>query len=286
MPQRAAWLKVIMLPAILCVGMLARNAVLSGWLFYPAPYGHLPVSWAVPENPISNADNSSSISVRSSYAILQAWARQPGSNCLHALDGGRWDWLPAWWEKNRQAMEMKLFGGGLIFLFFGLLFGLRRATDGFLLMATGITAANLLFWFFTAPDLRFGEGNIWLWFALTGTLCLSSFSVFRRALLASGIVVVSTLLITSGDWSWPPKATCWHIGNATEANLEYVQLQNGQKPPLCVWVPKGDDWAGDARLPGTPSPNNALRCRVPGDLRHGFYFPPTAGAAALKSVPR
>jgi hypothetical protein len=40
-----------------------------------------------------------------------------------------------------------------------------------------------------------------------------------------------------------------------------------------VLVPNGDeDRAGDLPLPNTPHPQDNLCCRVPGDLRQGFYI--------------
>jgi len=39
-------------------------------------------------------------------------------------------------------------------------------------------------------------------------------------------------------------------------------------------VPDNGDLCGDGPLPGTPYPLDTLCCRVPGDLRRGFYIAP------------
>jgi hypothetical protein len=276
LPQRAAWLRVLVLPAALAAGMLARNAILSGWLLYPAPHGQLPVSWAVPERTASVEPGAVMHTVRNGYAMFRAWARQPGPGYLEALRGGPWQWLRPWWQKNHHAVELKLLGGGLLFLVLGLLPGRRRAPAGLLHFAVLLTGANLAFWFFTAPDLRFGEGYFWLWFALTGTLLLLRFGSPRHALERAGTLALIALLPAQPGWAWPENIGWWQIGHALEANYHTVQIHNGQQPPLYVLVPDGDDRAGDIPLPNTPYPQDALCCRVPGDLRQGFYVKPVA----------
>ena len=158
-------------------------------------------------------------------------------------------------------------------LVLGLLPGRRRAPAGLLHFAVLLTGANLAFWFFTAPDLRFGEGYFWLWFALAGTWLLLRIATARRALALAGTLALLALLLARPGWAWPEKIGCWQIGHALEAPYHTEQLHNGQEPPLSVLVPNGgEDRAGDLPLPNTPHPQDSLSCRVPGNLRHGFYI--------------
>ncbi|TAN37793.1 MAG: hypothetical protein EPN23_04580 [Verrucomicrobia bacterium] len=269
LPSRCAWLVGIALPLMLAGGLLIRNAILSGWLLYPAPYGQLPVAWAVPANPVPLPGGGLSYSMRNQSALMRAWARQPGPDYeKRAAQDKSFPWLQPWWQRNRHAIELKLLGAGLLFL----LFGCCRRPDGHLFFAVLAVSATLLAWFVLAPDLRFGEGYFWLWFALTGAMCLSSMVSWRYSMLSAGLWAVLLLMATFPGWSWPPKITIWHLGHALVSNLRNVQLDNGQQPPLVVWVPEGDDRCGDAPLPCTPFPQDALCCRTPGNIRNGFYL--------------
>jgi hypothetical protein len=276
-PQRAVWLRLFLFPVLLAAGMLARNAVLSGWLLYPAPQGRLPVSWAMPERLDPALPAAAMHSVGEGYRTFRAWARQPGPDYRQVLTGGLWEWLPSWWQRNRHAVELKLLAGGLLFLVLALLPGRRREPLGWLPYAILTCGVLLGFWFFTAPDLRFGEGFFWLWFAVTGALLLTRLAPPRFALAAAGTLAVTALLLAHPRWMWPEKIGWWKIGHALEARYHTVTLNNGQQPPLQVLVPDNDDRMGDAPLPNTPYPLNALRCRVPGNLRHGFYIAQPSG---------
>ena len=271
-PQRIAGLRVFILPVMLAVGLLARNAILSGWLLYPAPHGQLPVAWAVPERASAVVSGAAAFTVEAGYATFRAWARQPGPAYRQAMAGGSWQWLQPWWQRNRHAIELKLLGGGLLLLALGLLPGRRRAPAGLVHCAVLLTGANLAFWFCTAPDLRFGEGYCWLWFALTGVVLLLRLGIPRQGLALAGMLALTALLLAQPGWAWPEKIGWWQVGHALQAPYHVVPLRNGQQPPLCVLVPDGgEDRAGDLPLPNTPSPRDNLCCRVPGDLRHGFY---------------
>jgi hypothetical protein len=268
--QRSARWRVLVLPVALAVGLLARNAILSGWLLYPAPHGQLPVAWALPERAASAQPG---VVMPSGFELFRAWARQPGPDFQQALTGDPWAWLRPWWQRNGSSIEMKLLGGGLCWLTLGLWPSRRREPVGFLPCAVLVTGATLAFWFWIAPDLRFGEGYFWLWFALTGTWLLLRCGTSRYALALAGTLALMALLLARPGWAWPDNIGWWRIGHALEAPYHSVQLRNGQQPPLSVLVPNGDeDRAGDLPLPNTPHPQDNLCCRVPGDLRQGFYI--------------
>lgn len=274
LPWRAAWLCVFALPVVLAAGLLARNAVLSGWLFFPSPHGALPVSWAVPEHAESTETVAVMHSVRGGYALLRAWSRRPGPEYRQALTCGTWQWVPAWLQRQRHDVELKLLAGGLLCLALALIVAGRREADGRLLFAILLTGATLVFWFFTAPDLRFGGGYFWLLFALAGTLLLTRLARPQPALALAAMLGALAVWLAHPGPVWPKNVSGWRIGHALEARCHWVQIQNGQQPPLKVWVPDNGDLCGDGPLPGTPYPLDTLCCRVPGDLRHGFYIAP------------
>ena len=51
-----------------------------------------------------------------------------------------------------------------------------------------------------------------------------------------------------------------------------VELNNGQNPPLTVYVPDTEGQTGDAQLPCTPHPNDKLKLIEPGNIKKGFYI--------------
>src|SRR5205814_1022144 len=47
--DKIRWPWLFVLPCLLAVGMLARRAMLSGWLLYPVPVGNLHLTWSAPK---------------------------------------------------------------------------------------------------------------------------------------------------------------------------------------------------------------------------------------------
>ena len=272
LPQRTAVLRVFALPVLLAVGLLARNAMLSGWLLFPAPYGRLPVEWALPEHASSQEPIALMQTGGDFNTFLRGWARQPGAQFAAAMPGNAWQWLPYWWQCNGHTTEFKLLAAGIIFLPLALLFRRRREPSGWLPFAILLTGANLAAWFFSAPTLRFGEGYFWLWFALTGALLLARLPAPRATFALGSALAALALWSSQPGFGWPEKVALWRVGHALAANCHTVELSNGQQPPLRVLVPDNDDRAGDAPLPNTPYPRDTLCARVPGAVRHGFFI--------------
>jgi hypothetical protein len=64
-------------PGLLLAGWMLRNAVLTGWLLFPAPLGRLPVDWTVPEYPTGETHAEVMQSVRGQREVIRAWAIEP-----------------------------------------------------------------------------------------------------------------------------------------------------------------------------------------------------------------
>ena len=183
-----------------------------------------------------------------------------------------------------------------------------------------VCAVNILFWFTSAPDFRFGSvffflplavacyfsgadkltyivlgvlavnivqvrelargsankvflGNAgpwtdWLWCLIIGlSLCF----VFLTAVKNRHIIAAQLLLLVictpySGDLRKKFPAA------AESGPVRRITLNNGQVPPLEVYVPEAGDSLGDAPLPCTPYPNDKLRLIEPGNMKEGFYI--------------
>jgi hypothetical protein len=80
---------VFALPCIAGLIWMGKNALLSGYLLFPAPLGRLPVPWVAEQwNVVSN------------YEAVIGWARAPGAGYRNALHG--WEWLYPWFLRNLQ----------------------------------------------------------------------------------------------------------------------------------------------------------------------------------------
>jgi hypothetical protein len=119
------------------------EAVLSGWLLFPGPYGPVPgADWRVPE-----------IYGRMLVVVARSWAKMPMAHfdTVDALGLGEWIW--PWWS-NRSFFER----AELILAVFGWLpLALSRASRPAWMLWV-LAAVGSLFWFLSAPDPRFGQG--------------------------------------------------------------------------------------------------------------------------------
>ena len=139
---------------LLFAAMLVRDAVLTGWLLFPAAVLPLPVAWRVPD-PTSLGE------------AITVYARAP----LQADVTGvltQWDWLSPWLASTRAAWETRTLAVLAIAAVLPLLWprGRHEWRSAFGPMALAVlpSAIACVVWFITAPDLRFG------WSALVGVI--------------------------------------------------------------------------------------------------------------------
>ncbi len=270
------------LPGILLAGWLARNVVLSGWLLFPAPYGQLPVDWAVPAEPRGASHAESIQSLQGQQDVIRGWARQPGSGYEDAVNAPLRQWVPAWYERNQQAIELRRVlpaGLAVMTVFYGVFLTCgHRKRPVFLIALPALLLAQLAFWFFMAPDLRFGDVFFWLLLAVSGCGLFAMAPDRRWRPFVIGVLGVA-FLATATPWvealrAGVPDAAQLRIGRSIANPTRAVQLDNGQIPPLIVYVPVTGDQSGDAMLPNTPYPREQLMARRPGSLRSGFRVRP------------
>ena len=76
------------IPTIILVSHVIRNAILSGWLLYPAPVGEIDFDWTMPGQPLGGGHGHEMQSVVGQYNVIKAWARIPGPDYANALTGG------------------------------------------------------------------------------------------------------------------------------------------------------------------------------------------------------
>lgn len=256
------------IPALLLLGWFARSAVLSGWLMYPAPIGNLHLPWSVDPDTVTRL-----------LQRVRSWGRMPGASQDEVWNGDFWLWFPKWHLAHYRTAEKDLLWlGGLASLIW---FWMRREgaslrkrlVEAFLCV---FTLGNLIMWFRSSPDMRFGDVLFWLWFGVMLALALGAARLGPQ-LTALAVALTGALLLVQVQANIVPtkKFVWWKLGRARSGEVVERVLANGQDPPLHVFVPKGDgNEMGDCPLPATPYPTDTLLMREPGNLRAGFCKAP------------
>ena len=143
-------------------------------------------------------------------------------------------------------------------------------------------AANLGFWFISAPDLRFGIGFFWCGMALLVAFWLTSQT--DRSHIVLGVSLLAAFALSNKvDWL-PARGTHrWKIPRAQAGETREIEVPNGQIPKLVVRTLAGKSIEtgalGDCMLPSSPYvPTSQLQWRNPGKLRNGFRLLPETPA--------
>jgi len=242
-----------------------RGVMLSGAPFFPATIGYLPVDWAMPFNNVVGQANS-----------IYSWARQP-----HALNVlGNWNWLGPWLIVAGQDSAGVVYPFISAFVFGGLalmaaVYALLKRRGPLRWLYWSILLLPLLglvFWFFTAPDLRFANSLFWLLShsaALLLLCCLQPLLSRRGFAITLCIVFIAAnfLLVkySVGRYSFKEVSTS---GWQPETTFPLIQKQT--LSGSLIYTPDHGELCWDSPLPCTPDFNANLRLRVPGDLGAGF----------------
>jgi hypothetical protein len=152
-------------------------------------------------------------------------------------------------------------------------------------------ACCLLYWFVTAPALRFGAVFFQIFFSLALAFAfhqkgwLSSWRGYgakflqnrRLCFIVSALVLLVAVsvsfrsLYSLRNLSPKRERNVFHIGSVPSRSLSSRVLDASVSPPIILFVPDKGDQCGNSPLPCTPYDNPRLKLRVPGDLGGGFY---------------
>jgi hypothetical protein len=254
---------------------MARNCLLAGYPLFPLPLFPLPTDWTVPKG-----------MVVSTYEDIIAWARSPGPEYREALHN--WNWLIPWLERH-VALRYFWLSAGLPFLAaIPLWMKGRCQRQNAVPTLFGVwTALCLLYWFFSAPDLRFGVVFFHIFFALGLVFALhqtpwlaewearlANFLQNRR--LCSTVSTIALLIAIpacAGQFLYSSKRSVVHVGSIPSRALPLRPL-DASAPPILLLTPveRSDDRCGNSPLPCTPYDNPRLKLRKPGNLGGGFYI--------------
>ena len=142
------------LPGLIAIGWLARQAVLSGYPFYPLTLGGLPVDWRLPARLLQSQ-------TRADYA----WARDPG--VAPSVVFSSWHWLSGPWFALQSRTPDVLLPLALLALVVAVAIGgglgpARPERRAAMLVLVLPSLASLAIWFALIPDPRFVWAPIWL----------------------------------------------------------------------------------------------------------------------------
>lgn len=131
---------------------LIRNVIISGWLIYPfAGLDLFNVVWKVPRYLVENE-----------IYWVYSWGRLPGDNTVLTMESGIFAWVPAWIEHLSVVQKGEVFLATLssvsvvVCIIVNAIhkrkISLISSQYEFVL---GIVVINLVYWFVSAPDVRF-----------------------------------------------------------------------------------------------------------------------------------
>ncbi len=222
----------LLLPAItacfMIIPWMLRGIVLSGCFVYPVlPTCFQSLPWTV-----------SPTVVEREVGMIKSWSRWPWGDQDAAL--ADWSWLGPWLE--RTFTPGPVLAVASIFACAGLLFWLgnrkmRLAPDErpAYLLPLIMPIGGTIFWFFTAPDVRYGEGYLWsifLFFLSAGVYRFYQaydLKNFDRLLAMAGVCLAVFIL---GIWpSMTP--TPWPVGTPWIKNQ--AELHPGLGEMIFAW---------------------------------------------------
>jgi len=144
-------IRLMLFLSLIIIPWLCRNIILTGWILYPFSSLNLfSFDWTVPVQHVIDQKNT-----------VTGWARLPGTGYLEASGMAVMQWFPAWWKTlyltHKLFVPISIIAPLMIFA--GQLS--KKIKANLLTNAVVVTSyIGVIFWFFMAPDWRFGESFI------------------------------------------------------------------------------------------------------------------------------
>ena len=266
------WLKIVLVSALILLPWLARNVVLSGYLIYPFPAVDIfQFDWKIPHDRAVTEQQ-----------VIQAWARIPGKRLSVVNAMSLHTWLRTWFDSqtgNQRIILLVVLGAPLAYLILGLLFRKRLAPFGRVfkpvLPVYLVAYAGVIFWFVSAPDIRFGYG--YLMITLLLVLLPPAYFVLRWSAFTGrwfekiSLLLVLVLILYQGSvlaLSFDTKT----IANRLVLPADYVNLPTHPCQFRNFEIACADQFSvcGYSSFPCVPQPDPAVAQRGK-RLQDGFF---------------
>ena len=163
--HRVIYVRILLLISLIACIHIVRGYLLSGAPFFPSTFaGAWQLDWAIPIDLI-----------KFEVDLIYSWARVPGE-LLPGQVLGQLDWFSGWIAKVSW-FDRILFGSSAVLMLLNITLSLKKKASEnsppYLLLYFPLVTA-IIFWFFTAPDIRFLGAvpalylalSIWLFYVL------------------------------------------------------------------------------------------------------------------------
>lgn len=261
---------------IILAPWLIRNVIISGYLVYPyAGIDLFHPDWKMDEAVL--AEDSLDIKM---------FAR--GLRSAAEYDNSLFGWVPQWFLSQSLGDRVALIAG--IICIPVILYLLVKSFRGKEYALTALLAAgmvNLVFWFFSAPHMRYGGPYIHMLVAMTlGALLgngsagktLPNSGAGRRKVQAAGEVIVrvaavAVIVVFSLQYGWRITKIPEMEAKDFVRQPDYLSWQSTQYPVdnVHIWMPDEGDLTGYFAFPATPQNKQFKVLRLRGEsFKEGF----------------
>lgn len=238
--------RVVLVSSLLLSSWVLRNYILSGCAIYPLSRTCIStLPWAA-----------SNDQVRDESLAIRSWARQPDTLDFNQVLAGR-AWLLPWVKRSVRNHHIQLFLLSVLVATFAALLRHEdsRPSVGIVTVVVG-TAGGLIFWFASAPDLRFGMGFLTSATLLGGSVGLGT--LFGRYRFAGYVPVLLVALMLSLSVRILSRRESAYFYSIPKPLTIQLREPGGHR----VFVPESSDRCWDHELPCTPYFNPAALGKV------------------------
>jgi len=248
--------------ALLLIPWIVRNIILSGYLIYPSAFISFPLEWRLPVKVVINEAR-----------WIQSWARLPGTSPDKVL--GNWNWIRPW--ASRIFSKENIFDifipialileGILLLLCLNKSHYKNKKSSLQLWFFLILPILNLVFWFLSAPSLRFAGSSFWILGVGTFVLSVLGFANFIKIKV---IIFFNFLIINFlGIGEQLPD-----FKQNINRRIQVVPVEQMKKfetnSGFIIYIPEEGDQCWDYKLPCTPYPKSDLQLRDRKDVSKGF----------------
>lgn len=228
---------------IVLVTWMGRGIILSGYPLFPSSALAMPVPWRIPVKHVTEFRGE---------IIRYAREADPSIKAKQTLR--TWRWLPGWFERllalpNQFVWPAQVgVAGSAALAAFGLfLTPLRRNSRNLLALAVPLLA-YVLFWFFTAPGVRYFGPAMWI-FAVCPALAFAAGGprVGLTSLIATLVAAAIPLSFLAGEFHWSWSRPEPRLPEFRRMEIRAVTNQHGVE----LWVNPDGFQTYDAPLPSS-----------------------------------
>ena len=256
---------------LMCLPWFIKTILLTGWILYPlAAIDLFSFDWKVPSSVVQQLNTE-----------IVGWARCPNDFYYEVAHMPLTKWVPIWWAPLTVYIKLLIIGSILfpIMMFvaqFINIISARRLTN----MILCVTLSGVCFWFFTAPDFRFGQ--LFILIAVCSPLLYINFtfplgrgSYLRKELLIIFICALLLLKFTRNNYRSDVPTLQQFVSSTwikpEKINSENVVFTYAYSGNCKIYKPTQDERCFDHQIPCSHLDISSIELRGP-NLTTGFRY--------------